>query len=170
MALIRQIPSDTQNPVDILINFDDCFPIVVDLVLNNGDVATASDLRNMVILSLFCDKRAPADVILDGTELNKRRGWWGDVFPTVDGDEIGSLLWLYARAKITNATLNGMRDTAQESLQWMVDDRIANSIEVVVVRNGMRIDSIIIETKIFRPTGDVTEFKFAYAWEAQGEL
>ena len=170
MALIRQIPSDAQNPVDILIGFDEGLPISVDLVLNDGDVATGSDLRNAVILSLFCDKRAPIDTELDGDELNKRRGWWGDIYPQVAGDEIGSHLWLYGRKKITNKTMNGMRDTCKESLEWLITDKVAQSVNVTVTRYGLSDDTIIIEIKIYRPTGDVTEFRFAYTWEAQGAL
>ena len=168
MALIRQISTDSESPVDVNIAFDKCDQFLSDMVLNNGDVDTTSALYPAVLLSLFCDKLAPDDVQLDGEALNRRKGWWGDIYPKVENDLLGSHLWLLRRAKITNATLNQLRQACIDALAWLTIDKIAEDVKVSVQRDPDRIDSILIMTEILKPTGDITKFKFAYTWEAQG--
>lgn len=89
--------------------------------LDFAGTVTDEGLRTAVIISLFSDRRAnDADVLPDGT--NDRRGWWGDVCPEVEGDLIGSRLWLLSRAKQTKANLRLAETYAREGLQWMLDD------------------------------------------------
>lgn len=86
-------------------------------------------LRTLVILSLFVDRRASADEGLPEAG-GDRRGWWADAFPAVEGDRLGSGLWLLARGKRQAETVRRVRDLAAEALAWMTRDGLAARVEV----------------------------------------
>lgn len=113
-------------------------------------------LETAVILSLFTDRMAEEDDELPAGD--DRRGWWADAYPAVDGDRIGSRLWLLAREKQLPQTLARAREYAIESLQWLVDDGIASRIEVTaeVVRMGV----LGIEVEIHRINESVARYRF----------
>lgn len=110
-------------------------------------------LETAVILSLFCDRRADeADELPDPD--GDRRGWWAD-------GELGSRLWLLERSKVTTETVAAARDYAREALDWLLDEGIAASVDVVasVPRRGW----IGLEITITRAGAPPAQF--AYVWE-----
>lgn len=108
-----------------------------DLLLDGPVLATESGLRTAVIISLFTDRRArPDDVLPAGDD---RRGWWGDRHPAVDGDQIGSRLWLLNREKRTPAVLARAREYAAEALAWLVTDGVAAAVRVEAEAQGDRL-------------------------------
>lgn len=110
----------------------------LDLALDGADLATESGLRSAVLVSLLTDRRAEADdEIPDGTD--DRRGWWADTWPEVEGDRIGSRLWLLGRAKHLPDTLTRAGEYAEEALAWLVEDGIATAVRVTAawVRRGV---------------------------------
>lgn len=131
----------------------------------NGREATLSDfieadLARAVEISLFTWKRASADDELPGTS---KFGWWGDTFPAVQGDQIGSKLWLLMRAKLTTDTLMKAREYARESLQWLIDDRIATAVDVRAERVGAeRLDITVI---VYKPDQTELNLRFQNVWE-----
>lgn len=84
-------------------------------------------LTRSVLISLFTWRRASSDDALDDTE---RFGWWGDSFPTVADDRIGSRLWLLRRVKLTRQTQLDAEFYAREALQWLIDDGHCSAIEI----------------------------------------
>ncbi len=97
-----------------------------DLNMLGPVMEVGHDLETAVLVSLFTDARAPADYMpTDGT--TDRRGWWGD---TYNADDIGSLIWTFARAKKTQDTLNNVQDAARKALQWLIDDGVAATIDI----------------------------------------
>jgi phage gp46-like protein len=88
-------------------------------------------LRRAVEISLFTWRRAEPGDPLDDDE---RMGWWGDSFPDVAGDRIGSRLWLLRRQVLTAEVLRRAEEYCREALQWMVDDEIVTAISVSVKR------------------------------------
>lgn len=115
------------------IDFPPDNPPRFDLVLNGGDLVIDAGLETAVVLSLFTDRRAQTDdEIPDGTD--DRRGWWADTFSDVEGDRIGSRLWLLAREKDTASTLERAREFAEEALDWMIEDGVAKNLTVVSER------------------------------------
>lgn len=132
-----------------------------DIAIVNGDIVMDDGMETAVILSLFTDRRAPADAAIpDGTE--DRRGWWGDGFQDVDGDEDGSLLWLLDRSKIMPETLALLKDYSQQALAWMIKDGVAKSIDITVVRTD--ISSAGIGIAINKPDGTTT--RYDYIWDS----
>ena len=133
-----------------------------DIFLAGADLGGDDDLTTAVIISLFTWRRArPDDVLPDF--IGDRKGWFGDKLADVDGDQIGSRLWLLAREKITTETIARAREYCVEALQWLVVDKVASRVDVEIERNGM--DRIDIVVTVYRLDGTARDLRFADAWE-----
>ncbi len=124
-----------------------------DLLLDNG-------LETAIILSLFTDTRVneyPNDA--------DKQGWWGDLFTDQLNDQIGSKLWLLQREKRTNETLNKAEDYALDALKWIIDDGVADFIEV---RTEYQKDLIVLNISIHQPS-KTKQFRYALNWQNQME-
>lgn len=137
-----------------------------DLTVDGGDLVGDEGLETAVLMSLFLDREAaPGDVLPEGE--TDRRGWWGDSFPVVDGDRIGSRLWLLARSKATPVVLSRAEEYAREALAWLLEDRVASRVDVsaefLLAGNGLG-----LAVQIYRPDrADPVSFRFGRAWAAQ---
>lgn len=117
-------------------------------------------LRRAVEISLLTWRRAEPDDRLDDAE---RMGWWGDSFPAVAGDRIGSRLWLLRREKITPEVLRRAQTYAREALQWMVDDELVATVNVELSRRGAtRVDLLVTLTD---DGGDPIPLNFDDFWQ-----
>lgn len=119
--------------------------------------AVVNPLPRAVIISLFSWRRASPD-----DNATEPMGWWGDTYPTVTGDRIGSRLWLLGREKITNDTLNRAHDYATEALQWMLDDGVAARIDITSARGGQ--DSAGLGIVIYQRDGTTWNMQFDDYW------
>lgn len=141
--------------------------LLFDLVALSGDIRIAvggadldDRLQEAVLISLFTWRQAePSDPVVDGD----RKGWWGDSFPAVPGDKIGSRLWLLAREKIIPATLARAKQYTEEALAWLVSDGWVRAVAVSVERTG--IESIGIGVLITNRDGSVSNLDIAFPWE-----
>ncbi len=143
----------------------DATSFAADLAIEANDLARDEGLETAVLLSLFTDRRAePGDPLPDGE--SDRRGWWADALPVVEGDRIGSRLWLLSREKETKATLSRAEEYAREALQWLVDDLVAERVKVTakIPRTGV----LGLEVVIYRPQADPVKYRFNHAWEGSG--
>ncbi len=117
----------------------------------------ADDLRTAVLVSLFTDRRVPADYKFASSDTDPR-GWWAD---TYTGDLIGSRLWTLNRAKSTdNSVLQLAKTYCIEALQWLLDDDIAAS--VTVQTSWINASALGLLVTIVKPSGQT--FGFAYTW------
>jgi phage gp46-like protein len=135
-----------------------------DFTIAGNDLATDAGLESAVLISLFTDRRASNDdEIPDGTD--DRRGYWGDSFPVVPDDLIGSRLWLLSREKELPSVLTRAREYAQEALQWLIDDRVLDRIEVIaeVVSRGV----LGLQVTLHRPNQKTAVFRYDLNWAAQ---
>lgn len=111
------------------------------------DMMPELGLDTAVLISLFSDRRAGQDDTLPAG-VTDPRGWVGDVLEA-DDDAIGSGLWLGYYTKTTREWAEYMQFAAQESLAWMLRDRVA---EVVNVNTNWHSDSkLAITISITRP-------------------
>lgn len=151
---------------DIAILWDDSI-LGGDIAAENFDLQTDEGLQTAILVSLFTDLRVSADEELPAGEVN-RRGWWGDVLPEIDGDKIGSRLWLLTREKRLPEVIARANEYAREALQWLVDDKVASRVDVLVeaVRVGES-DVLAIHVDVYRPRGEATRFRYNYAWQSQ---
>lgn len=91
------------------------------------------NLLRTVVISLFTWRRAGPDDPVDDSE---RYGWWGDSFPRVADDRIGSRLWLLRRVKLTDRTQRDAEYYAAEALQWLIDDDQVLAVNITSERAG----------------------------------
>lgn len=90
-----------------------------------------ASLIRAVVISLFTWRRAATD---DPVDDDERFGWWGDSYPTIADDRIGSRLWLLRRVKLTADTQRDAEFYAREALQWLLDDQQVLEVEVLTER------------------------------------
>ncbi len=136
---------------------NNCF----DLAIEMDDLVADNGLETAVTISLFTDRRVNEEELPD-LETDKR-GWWGDVFPEIDQDQIGSRLWTLARSKITNETLSRFNELCKEALDWMQEDGIAGEIAISSEYNEE--NHLITSIEISRP--DETVERFSVLWDEQ---
>ncbi|BBT38940.1 phage GP46 family protein [Pseudomonas putida] len=92
------------------------------------------------VISLLTWRRAESGDVLDDAE---RYGWWGDSFPSVADDRIGSRLWQLRRRTLTEATMRDAEVFARESLAWMLEDGRAANVDVTVTRGADRLNMAV---------------------------
>lgn len=134
-----------------------------DLALDGNDLQLDDGLTTAILISLFSDRRARADDVLPAA-AGDRRGWWADAWPQVEGDRIGSRLWLLGREKELAETLRRARDYAEEALAWLVEDGIAARVGVVpsVPRRGV----LRLAIAVYRADGGRENHQFDILWES----
>jgi phage gp46-like protein len=134
-------------------------------VLADGGITAGPDLHSAVLCSLFSDKLAPPEYQPpDGS--TDRRGHWSDTYET---RPLGSWLWLLNRATFSAATnlVLQARDYCNASLQWLIDDGIAASVNVQVQRANPTTLAIFI--LITQPvTSATTALEYSYVWRQSG--
>lgn len=136
-----------------------------DLTLAGQDLARDDGLESAVLVSLFTDRRADPEQLRPGDDPRDLRGWWGDFNPPAAGDATGSLLWLLQREKQTRETLARARQYAEQSLAWMVDDRVARRVTVATEYAGTGVMHIGVD--IERPDASRLSYRYDYEWAAQ---
>lgn len=139
----------------IKLTFDNASQIG-NLVRDGANLETGDNLQTAVLISLFTWRVAePGDVL--PSRGDDRKGWWGDILAEVDGDKIGSRLWLLARAKTTARNLRLARQYAEEALVWMIEDGVASSVEVTSER--VTDEMLGFRVKIARPDAASTRWE-----------
>lgn len=119
-------------------------------------------LYRAVEISLFSWRRAEPD---DAVDDEQRMGWWGDTFPAVDGDKLGSRLWLLRRKTVVPEVLRQAEAYAREALQWMIDDELVRTVEIQLTRpDRTRVDMVVTLTD---DGGPLPPFNFEDIWQVQ---
>lgn len=135
-------------------------PWVADLVLAGPDLSLCNELTTAVLISLMTDRRArPDDTIPDGSDP---RGWWADA---MDGEQIGSRLWLLERARNLPEVLRLAEGYIKEALQWLLDDGVASSVTAVCSAARGCKNTLDMLITIERPGSQALQFKWRYAWD-----
>ncbi|MBX8512089.1 phage GP46 family protein [Pseudomonas cichorii] len=119
----------------------------------------ASLLRS-VIISLFTWRRAGPD---DQVDDDERYGWWGDTYPAVTDDRIGSRLWLLRRVKLTAQTQRDAEFYAREALLWLIEDGHVQDIEILTERvqnNRLNLGVVLVVSN-----GQTVRFNPSEQWQ-----
>lgn len=138
---------------------DQPLTIVIDGQTIPLGLDSAEPLVRAVIISLFTWRRANPDDELPG---DLKQGWWGDSFPPVANDRIGSRLWLLSRAKLLPETVARARDYAEEALAWLIEDGVASRVEVEAERQGL--GTLALVCRIYKTGGTPIDIRFTDAW------
>jgi phage gp46-like protein len=128
----------------------------------SGTALTLDDgLESAVLLSLFLDRRAPDTGLLEPGE--DPRGALIDSLGGINGDEMGSLLWLLERRVLDESARSDAEAWARQSLTWMLEDGVASSLDVTAELQPP--DRIGISVTITEPSG--TAKRFSFVWDAR---
>ena len=133
-----------------------------DLVIENGDFKNEEGFDTAIWVSLFTDARASESQVL---VPENRRGWLGNLVSEIEERQLGGLLWLSEQRRLIQETLNEVVDYARKSLNWFVDDGIAQKIEVtgsIVPRSGIALEIIITASD------GITVNHYVPLWEVTG--
>lgn len=134
-----------------------------DLQVSNNVLETVDGFETAIIVSLLTDARAPSSAV---QTPSRRRGWVGNVLNAASGRQLGSRLWLYKQARLTDAVLNNITVAAQESLNWMIEDGIAKSVAATALKNDLR--SVTVNIVITTVKGK--EERYAVLWRQTGGI
>lgn len=119
-----------------------------------------TSLIRAVVISLFTWRRAATD---DPVDDDERFGWWGDSYPTIADDRIGSRLWLLRRVKLTADTQRDAEFYAREALQWLLDDQQVLEVDVLSERaDSHRLNLRVILTV---PSGALLQINSSQLWQ-----
>ena len=136
-----------------------CLPAVHGAaVLATYCLACEQTLQTAVLISLFTDARANADVRLPAGQTD-RRGWVGQEY-LPRRQAWGSQLWTLYATKSTNQILAQAEFAAQEALAWMVADGLASRVAAQAQWAGAELNRLALRVQIFegldsRPVYDV---------------
>ncbi|HEN3355865.1 TPA: phage GP46 family protein, partial [Yersinia enterocolitica] len=90
--------------------------------------------------------------------------WWGDSYPTIQNDRIGSRLYLLQRTTLTHNTVELARGYLEQALAWLKDDGIVSRIAINVQRRGTEI--LTAEITLYRNDGNSQLITFDDLWSA----
>lgn len=126
----------------------------------NIEPSLETSLIRAVVISLFTWRRAATD---DPVDDDERFGWWGDSYPTIADDRIGSRLWLLRRVKLTADTQRDAEFYAREPLQWLLDDGQVLEVDVITERaDSYRLNLQVILTVL---TGARLKINSSQLWQ-----
>lgn len=136
----------------------------MDMYLNDKPVTldglfNESELGDAVYRSLFSWARAQVDDEVDGHDLY---GWWGDCLADTSGDRFGSRLWRFMRVKMSDVVPGQIKQMAEEALDWLINDGIADAVDVTATRiDKERCD---LEIVVKRSQGQTLNLRFEDLW------
>ena len=132
-----------------------------DIAIENGDLKKDAGLETAVIISLFTDQRVTAKELAE--LYTDRGGWWGDAIAEIQGDNIGSKLWLTLQSgKLTNEALDRIENFGRDSLLWMIEDNLCSTVSVSATLINKN-----IYIKIELPKKNENDILYSFLWDGQ---
>lgn len=128
-----------------------------DLAIEANDIALGDSIKTAIVISLFSDARSDPS---DGRD--NPRGWWGDSFT---GNKTGSRLWLIKGDRMNALTIANAQTYAKRSLQWMITDGVASSVEVSAQRTGL--DTLALRVVVTKPDNSSESYQFDILWQKE---
>ena len=134
-----------------------------DIWIQNGDFAGERDLDTAIVLSLETDAPATPDELIEfhaSPTFPINRGWEGGDFDHV----FGSKLWLLSRSPRNDNTLKTAEKYSVSSLQWLVTDRVCDSVTVVASWDDLNRLQLLVQ--LVREKGDDVIKQYTHVWDS----
>lgn len=147
----------------------------IDWLMDGPDLLGEEGLATAVLISLFTDRLADADDAIPGAPPTAskgpadRRGWWGDT-PADPAQAkgaqalTGSRFWLRAGWPANEKTARQIELDAREALQWMIDEKVAQSIDVTTWWSARDVVSLHVSIAQRGAHGRPELFEYDYVW------
>ncbi len=120
------------------------------LTIENNQIASVEGFETTITVALMTDARAPSSLVPNAVQ---RRGWVGDILKAENGEYTGGHLWLLEQARLNSSTFSSARIYASDALNFLVENRNANGVNINIVPSERTID---VETEIVI-TENITE-------------
>jgi phage gp46-like protein len=133
-----------------------------EIAVVERDLMRDPGVETAIFICLFTDQRANTDDPLSDNS-GDLKGWWGDALNT-DGSSDGSKLWLLLRMPLTTELISRMNEAIKAALQWLIVDKIMDSVSVSVQKSGA--SSVKIEIGLKRGS-DETSYRYYYNFKDQ---
>jgi phage gp46-like protein len=140
-------------------------------LLIDGTLDETEALATAVVVALGTDGLAAPSAVLPDPDSTDRAGWWGnlDADEIWNGWDLGCLLWLHKRDKITpsesiyGATVTRVEYHIRDAIRPFIDRRIGSNFDVFVERAAK--EQINALVRIYRgPTAEV-DLRFQILWD-----
>lgn len=126
-----------------------------DYAIIDGDFLTDDSFDTDILSSLLVDARADSSEI---QQPENRRGWFGDEFMVDVGFILGSKLWLIEQSRNVNLTATQAETYTREALEWILDKKLADTIDVSTELRQP--DELFINIAIFVDDNKIASFTF----------
>ena len=147
----------------------DWAPADADEKQNRGGLRAKGALHTAVVLALFTDRRIPDDHPLRYLVKDQDpRGWWGDgedIRSELGEREMGSLLWVFERAPLTEEIRRWVEAIALEALAPLVFQQAAVRIDAQAVAE-FAFNRCDLAIQIYGRSGDrIYDQRFENIWQ-----
>jgi phage gp46-like protein len=123
----------------------DTSQLTPDIAIESGDLKASSSIFNAVYLSLFTPP------------------YWGNAI-AAQNERYTSTIPDLVSGTVTNQTRLDMIAAAENALAWMVEDGVADRIEVAAEIQGA--GKIAIAVTVHEPSGTADVYRFGVNWDA----
>lgn len=123
----------------------------IDIDKTRRDVAVERGLDTAALMSIFSQAR-----------VNRERGYWGDFLAEFLNDVLGSRLWSFLRGRNSQDTREAIVSAIKDSLNWMVVDSVAQSVDARVESLDTNEVGFVVEVRNF---SDETLTAFNFLWD-----
>lgn len=128
---------------------------------DNGDLLTSDSLENAVVISIGTYARERNLGKVANLKPNVG-GWWGDALS--EKGNLGGYLYEAFPGKLTDVTARSVENLVNESLAWMVEDGVANSVGCKTEIAAE--ETMNITVTIQRPDGGNDAYAYEIKWMA----
>ena len=126
--------------------------------VKNGDLGTVDGFEEAIKVSLFSDARRDESQIKSPIA---RGGWVGNLLNDDRNRELGGLVYLLDKSRLTLDVIAKSRQYCYQSLKWMIEDRICRDIIIDVKSEKQQ--RLIINIQFVGRDG--AEFDYTYTWD-----
>lgn len=132
-----------------------------DLDFSKGDLSLTASLLNSVLLSFgtWLRETSVGKAVIDPV----MGGWFGNA---LESQPVGSFLWKNVSGKLDQANLDDAVSKAKEALKWMVDDGVADSVNVTAEISATAENTANFTVTLVKPDKSEETFEFQANWEA----
>ena len=129
-----------------------------DISVTNGIVRMDSGLETSAYLSLFGGNEKD-----DGRKDNPDR-WWGNIDEEIPARKyVSETQNLLRGIAATSGNLRRIEDAALRDLQWMIDEKIASSVEVATSIPAVNRLKLVVTIEAI---GEESRFEFTENWRS----
>lgn len=140
-----------------------------DETQNRGGLRAKGALHTAIVIALFTDKRIQPDhplyyLVDDGDP----RGWFGDgedIHPELGEGEMGSLLWVFERAPLTEEIRRWVEAIALDALAPLITQGVATRIDAQAIAK-FAVNRCDLDVQLYAKDGSrLYNYKFDDIWQ-----